>query len=517
MAERLTPFFQLLKTTDTKAKIPVNPDIKKELREINDALDRCCQLALRQPLPGKQLVLMTDASFQAPGYAVLIEDDPNQKYTSTRKTNAPIAYGLKTNSPSQIKMSIYAKEFLAIYLAFREFGHIIWGAPKPVIIMTDSKSVTRFFQTKMIPPPLWNACDFVLQFNFTIAHIPGKMNTAADFLTRLEMDPNEKIILKIREDIPTKPIEVNIESTGIAREEPVFFDTTDQQETTEKELWKRKEEARKAIPTEPPVIAVSCYYANDLHKDTTIVNLAQLTKPSRILIERYSDRTLLNPKREMLGLPFDEQILLNDARYMHYSRNKKRIIIKDDILYRQYYNNLGDASHLQVLLPGQLFKVLLQSLHGTADKHPGISKMMQEIRQKYYFPSTATYVRNWVRDCEICIQDKRINNTRITLELFHIPEWDLRPEDLMQINLLPKLPPSGGYENIITAIDVFSRYAFAYPVSNPTAVNTAKVIIDIMTRHAYLPTLINTDKGSNFVCQVIHEVAEILGINFKHA
>ena len=31
-----------------------------------------------------------------------------------------------------------------------------------------------------------------------------------------------------------------------------------------------------------------------------------------------------------------------------------------------------------------------------------------------------------------------------------------------------------GYENIVRAIDVFSRYAFAYPVSNPTAVNTAK-------------------------------------------
>ena len=108
--------------------------------------------------------------------------------------------------------------------------------------MTDSKSVTRVFQTKMIPPPLWNACDFLLQFNFTIAHIPGKMNTAADFLSRLEMDPNEKVILKIREDAPTKPIEVNIEYTGIAQEEPVFFDPTDQQEATEKELWKRKDE-----------------------------------------------------------------------------------------------------------------------------------------------------------------------------------------------------------------------------------------------------------------------------------
>ena len=56
LAERLSPFFQLLKTTDAKTKIPITPDILKEFREINEALDRCCQLALRQPLPGKQLV-----------------------------------------------------------------------------------------------------------------------------------------------------------------------------------------------------------------------------------------------------------------------------------------------------------------------------------------------------------------------------------------------------------------------------------------------------------------------------
>ena len=147
LAERFTPFFQLLKTTDAKTKIPITPDIMKEFREINEALDRCCQLALRQPLPGKQLVLMTDASFQAAGNAVLIEDDPNQKYTSKRKTYAPIAYGSKTFSPYQIKMSIYAKQFSATYMAFKEFGHIFWGATKPVIIMTDSKSVTRFFRT----------------------------------------------------------------------------------------------------------------------------------------------------------------------------------------------------------------------------------------------------------------------------------------------------------------------------------------------------------------------------------
>ena len=115
------------------------------------------------------------------------------------------------------------------------------------------------------------------------------------------------------------------------------------------------------------------------------MNIAQLTKPSSILIEQDSDPTLLNFKREMLGLPFDEQIFLNDARYMQCSGDKKRIVIKDDILCRQYCNGLGEVSYLHVLSPGQLLNVILQSSHGTAGKHAGFSKMKQEIRHKYYF------------------------------------------------------------------------------------------------------------------------------------
>ena len=51
---------------------------------------------------------------------------------------------------------------------------------------------------------------------------------------------------------------MNIESTDIVQEEQVFLDPTDQQETTEKELWTRKKESRNAIPNDPPVITVSC-------------------------------------------------------------------------------------------------------------------------------------------------------------------------------------------------------------------------------------------------------------------
>ena len=195
-------------------KVLVSKELVQQFEEINKALNKCCDLALQQPIPNKQFALKTDASFGAAGYAVLIEDDPNQKFTSLRKSYAPVAYGSKTFTPAQIKMSIYAKEVLAIYFAFKEVGHIFWGAPKPVIILTDNKAVTRFFQKKIIPPALRNACDYVIQFNFVIAHIPGAQNTAADYLSRLEADPKDKFVMKIREDVQTLPIEINVQSAG---------------------------------------------------------------------------------------------------------------------------------------------------------------------------------------------------------------------------------------------------------------------------------------------------------------
>ena len=187
---------------------------------------------------------MTDASFRSAGYALMIEDNPDQSIESKRKTYAPVAFRSKIFSPAQLKMSIYSKNFLAIYMAFLEFAHTLWETTKPTFLLTENKSVTRFFQTKAIPPSLWNACDYVLQFNFKIAHIAGSVNTAADFFSRLELKVTERIRLKIREDVQTTPIEVTTSSSDVADEEQFFFTHTNDQDETEKQILKRKEQSR---------------------------------------------------------------------------------------------------------------------------------------------------------------------------------------------------------------------------------------------------------------------------------
>ena len=241
MAEKLNPFYNF-----SKAELPINitSESKETCDSVNKALSDACELPLKQPTPEKQIVLMTDASFRSAGYALMIEDNPDQKIQSKRKTYAPVAFGWKIFSPAQLKMSIYSKEFLAIYMAFLEFAHILWETSKPTIVLMDNKSVTRFFQTKAIPPSPWIACDWVLQFNFEIVHIASSINTAADFLSRFEQKVTEKIHLKIREDVQTTPIEVSTSSSDVADEEQFFFMQAGGQDETEEQILQRKEQSQ---------------------------------------------------------------------------------------------------------------------------------------------------------------------------------------------------------------------------------------------------------------------------------
>ena len=115
------------------------------------------------------------------------------------------------------------------------------------------------------------------------------------------------------------------------------------------------------------------------------------------------------------------------------------------------------------------------------------------------------------------MRESRVDD-RLTRPAIQNPsEHITAPEDAMQIDLLAELAPSGGYENIVTAMDKFSRYLFAYLTSSQDAKTIAKVIINIMTEHAYLPATIISDKGSAFMYQVNKEVAKVLGITLQNA
>ena len=414
MAEKLNPFYKLLKT-----EVPTNitPELKETFDSVNKALSDACELALKQPIPEKQLVLMTDASFRSAGYALMIEDSPDQKIESKRKTFAPVAFGSNVFSPAQLKMSIYSKEILAIYMAFLEFAHILWEKTKPTIVLMNNKSVTRFFQTKAIPPSLWNACDYVLQFNFKVAHIAGSVNTAVDFLSRLELQVTERIRLKIREDVQTTPIEVTTSSSDVAHEEQFFFMHTDDQDETEEQILQRKAQSREKAEEwvanqEPSSMKPSIKQFKKIDGNTTAYSLHGIKANARIRVKQDADlvlKILKNLKLKRLGQPHDDVLLTTDRRFKHYKANEDRIILKDGLLLRKYYGDTGNVKYYQILIPKQIVSEVLRSLHGDFGKHPGIAKTIIACREKNYYPKMAQLIRKWVMSCEKRIRELRIN------------------------------------------------------------------------------------------------------------
>ena len=291
-------------------------------KNINKSLDNACGLWLKQPMPIRQYIPMTDANFKNAGYALMIKKNAEEKITSVRKTYAPVACGSKMFSPSQIKMSIYAKEFLAIYFAFIEYSHILWESTKPVVVLTDNKSMTRFFQLKIIPPALWNACDFVLQFHFTIAHVPGK----------------DKVHLTIRDDIRTTPIQVNIQSSDVTEKEQFFFMPEDDTET-EEQIWGRKLRARKKIKednnTKPHTDEttssdqeVTIFQTEVLVTRTIPETTNEDDGPLKTMRHQQDqDNVLRNYKLRLLKEPSNEQLLASDPRAARYIAQDSRIIL----------------------------------------------------------------------------------------------------------------------------------------------------------------------------------------------
>ena len=305
-----------------KTELPINikPELKETFDSVSKAFSNACEFVFKQPIPGKQLVLMTGASLRIAGCALKSEDNPDQKTQSKRKTYSPVAFGSKIFSPAQLKMSLYSKNFLAIYVAFLEFAHILWEATKPTIVLTDNKSITRFFQTKAILSGLCNVCDYVLQFNFKIARIAGSVNTAADFLSRLKLKVTEKIFLKIRDDIPTTPVEVTTSSSDVAEEEKFFFTQADNSDESEEQSldWKEqsRQNAKQWVADEgPSALKTSVKEYTKIDGNTTSCSMNRIKANTRIRVEQDVDLVLKNMNLKILGQPHDEVLTMTHSRY----------------------------------------------------------------------------------------------------------------------------------------------------------------------------------------------------------
>ena len=369
------------------------------------------------------------------------------------------------------------------------------GKNDPTLVLTDNRSVTRFFQTKTSPLALWNACEYVLLFKLRIISVAGSQNTAADFFSRLELTPKEQVQPKLRDDILPSPTEVNLQSSDVADEQQLFF-LPNQEKESEQESFDRKALRRQRANNEnekDPSTKLTDVIKIPLN--SAVFSFAAIKDIARIRNEQDADPLLKTLKLRILHENYDKYLLKTKPRGRNLLRHEGRIIMKDGVLMRKNYGEDGSVTHNQVVISKHLVPELLSTLHGKTNKHPGITKVIQEFRAKYYSPGLARKIRAWVTSCPDCIAIKRIDTRQIRPKMLSNTEFKMGPEDCLEIDILPNLHSSNDYQHIINMMDVFSRYLFAYPTKDMTAKTVARCIIYVITRNCYLPTVILTDKG----------------------
>ena len=228
----------------------------------------------------------------------------------------------------------------------------------------------------------------MLQFNFKKAHIAGSVNTAADFLSRLELKVTEKIHLKIREDVQTTPIEVSISSSDVADEKQFFFTQADAQDETEEQIPQRKEHSQKkaaewVVNQEPSSMKPSIAEFKKIDRNITSYSIHGIKASARIRVKQDADLVLKNLKLKIVGQPLDDVLLTMDKQIKHHKANEDRIILEDGLRFRKNYGEAGSVKYYKILMPKQLVNEVLRSFLGEFGKHPGITKTVIAYGEKY--------------------------------------------------------------------------------------------------------------------------------------
>ena len=91
-------------------------------------------------------------------------------------------------------------------------------------------------------------------------------------MSRKEMDPTEKLVLKIRADVE---IEVNVHSAGVSEEEQVFF--TEEDNETEEQIWERKRQSKTGLKVAETVIQIDAISENVVEETTNFTQKLRRT------------------------------------------------------------------------------------------------------------------------------------------------------------------------------------------------------------------------------------------------
>jgi IS30 family transposase len=141
--------------------------------------------------------------------------------------------------------------------------------------------------------------------------------------------------------------------------------------------------------------------------------------------------------------------------------------------------------------------------------------MAKAFRAGFYWPTAATDARDLVRKCDPCERFAPKPHAPAT-DLMTIPlAWPFSQWGLDKVGPMPKSSP-GGHTYLLVAVDKFTKWIEAIPVTNQAATTAVKFFKGITCCFG-VPHSIIMDNGTNFASREFHKFCGDNGIKLSFA
>jgi hypothetical protein len=463
---------------------------------------------LQYPNFEQDFVLHTDASGFALG-AVLANHD-----------GKPVAYASRALKAAEINYSVPEKEMLAIVWAVKHFRPYLFG--RHFMVKTDHRPLVYLFSVKDPSSRLTKFRITLSEYDFTIEYCPGKLNGAADALSRIKINSNDLKNLQVH--IMTRH-KTKIQQ---GKEENI----TNLPKTNDKIAQPDVCEVLRC-PSEIPELKFIEDFEGEKYKKYKNHNVVMSKKR---LVEYYPTLKILLlklPRHSIKSLNEYQASIVQDVRFVC-----KECKISEVALLKKEMNKLNvilnvdsrkrAMNALMKIFEGTLVKILIlphiEKIENSEDKqiiikdthllptggHSGINRMIRSIRLKYYWPNMRKDVEKLVKNCASCQKNKFQNIPKQPLEITTTSNSSFEKIFLDLVTIKPE--SFEGFKYILTIQDDLSKFSDAIPLKSKETEEVARNFVEKFICRYGIPKEICTDQGKEFISHLMFEICKILRI-----
>ena len=479
-------------------------DCQKAFDDLKAALTSPPVLAL--PNDEDTFILDTDAAQSSIG-AVLSQLQNGEERV--------VAYAGRTLNRNEENYCITRKELLAIVHFTKLFRQYLLG--REFRIRTDHAALSWLQKT---PEPIGQNARWLEQlgeYNFTICHRKGASHSNADALSRHPC-LRKPSCTACHPDVEQKKCSAVTTRRHHQQNVEENFETVDDVDPAPPDVSR--------LPAALPwTFEVSSSSATELRTTgTTSTTETTMRDETADDMLGWSPEDIRTAQREDTEINFIIDLMEASSEKPSYDvvadqsaevktlfYEWERLIIVEGLLLRRWTSTTSNSNRRQVVMPKKYRQQFIKLAHsGMTGGHLGKTKTLEQISLRAFWPCWKSDVSLELKRCTECAQYHRGKAPRQTpLRPFNAGE----PFEVVSIDITGKHPKSSrGNEYIITAVDLFSKWAEAYPVRTHSAPVVAKVLMDNFFSSFGMPRRILTDQGREFESALFKELCEKMEI-----